>query len=191
MLASAAAAVLALALVAVPTALANGAHGDEVHLEVHAQEGDDCTGSDLCFQVNRSSVPAEQTINVTVFNEENNTQSHSYYFDWTGDHDHSENPDTPESAAEAQVTTRQPNRTGFTEFTIPADAASELYIWCDEPAHETAGMHTALDITGLAGDGGTGDGDGTGDGNQPTPGFGVLAAMAAAGVGAALLSRRD
>lgn len=162
---------------------------EEVELTVYAKEGDPCERT-FCFELSRTAVPAGASVNVTVINEEEDNAPHSFYFDWTGDYD-TDHQDSSESAAEAEVETIGPNATGSTTFTAPTDR-DKIYLWCGEQGHEQLGMWTEITVTRAPtgnGDDGTG---GDGDDSQPpsTPGFGVVAALAAAGVAGALVSRR-
>lgn len=181
-------ALLALALALVLAGLPLVAAQD-VSFTAHATESG-CSGTNYCFDIEggpSSSIAAGSTVEVTVVNGENNSADHSFYFDWTGDHDPA-NEDSAEVAGDAETDALASGEQETVTFTIPEDAADTLYLWCDEPGHESLGMHTSWTITGTDGGGGNGNG---GNGNGPsTPGFGLMAALAAAGVAAALVARR-
>lgn len=165
-------------------ALANGTHG-EAHYTVTTASGDDCPdGKSLCFIVDGpAAVAAGESVEVTFVNED--SQVHNFFVDKTGDYD-ADNADTSTSAAEANTEDVDPGNQTTLTFTAPTDR-DDFYTWCDIPGHEAGGMWTKFTVTG-ADTGGNGDG-GNGDGTTTTPGFGVLAALAAAGIAGALSSR--
>lgn len=144
-----------------------------------------CGDTTLCFDLSgAASVAPGATVEFTLVNPDDNDSHHNLYVDTTGDYD-TNHDDTAADAAEQNTDDVDPGNQ--TTLTVTAPMDGDLYIWCEVSGHESLGMWARIPVTS---DTTNGD-DGTGDGGQNgVPGFGAVAALAAAGIVAAFLVRR-
>lgn len=178
------AAVATLILLSAPAAQA------QTQVTVTAQES--CSGDKtFCYDISGpASFEPGETVNLTFVNPSSNGARHNVHVDLDGDYD-PDHTGTSADAAEHNTTTLQPGNETSIEFTVPSDS-DEAYLWCTVAGHESLGMWDLIGVEAPDDEDGTQDGGGgNGDGQQATPGFGAVTALAAAGVAAALLTRRS
>lgn len=165
-----------------PVTVANGTHGDTVHIVLEAGEAGDCPDSNYCFDVvsgDESKVTGGNTVELEIRNPSDNSIQHNAHVADTSDADRG--GDTPASAAFGNTNDVSPGETDTTTFTVP-DGVETTYIWCDIAGHESGGMWLEAGATGDGGDGGGGNG---------SPGFTALGVLAGVGLALVVAGRRD